>query len=201
MKRILSALSVCFLTTCAHAPHARPISMASAGIICADTLQVVCLIDDDLSVDQCKAVVVPAVRAINAAVGRELLRFAGTAPGNPALALSLVRQGTAVVFGDDLTRHSTENARVLGLTRPFVQDEAGAINCITGSLVGLERALIATRPALALSVATHELCHALGFTHADENIASIEAPNVNQPSARPTLTAADRASLVAVYGS
>ena len=193
MKAFVLAYFV-LLTACAHVKI--PPSFGFYSKQCVEVRKVVCLVDADMSADQCKATVVPAIKAINGAIGHPVFEFLGTAP-MPAKesVAALIKSGVYVIGGaPDLP------ANVLGVTGPANTDAANP-GCITRVYTLVSTQIWGIEAEYAQAVVLHEMVHALGAGHATSGAAyrSVETPSVGDKSWVNRLTIFDIAALRAAY--
>lgn len=166
------------------------------GMQCITQRHVVCLVDDEMNIAQCRRTVLPAIEEINKAVGREIYRFDGFSTFDGATALLQLNAGIYLIMGAKALP-----AETLGTTQTIGSDFAPTFNCI-------DRVVTRINPILwgrpyETAVLVHEMVHALGAGHTPDGGAfgSIMLPQVGSPTWRDHLTEFDIANLRRVYGT
>jgi hypothetical protein len=194
--------SVLLLPTCSAAAP-RAVTLSTFALQCETTRSVICVDDADLSQAQCQAVIPGVIKQINAAVGRELLRFDGFI--TRAGASNAVRIGAIVVEGHaDLGKAlGRDELQVFGFTPSSMEARDGTV-CLTNTLLLLDPRLFTEWHEFLGGVVMHEMLHAIGIAHSanfsSPTFKSIMAPSATSPSHSETLTPADIYSLHAIYG-
>lgn len=200
-SRIL-ALSLC-LSACAHQPAAKPVAFGFYAVQCTQVRDVYCVIDETFPLGVCQKYVPQAVEALNVAVGRPILHYAG-ATG--------VREGADLWKAGSIIIYSTTGKQwadlfkgfnTLGYTDPKVVIGADSA-CLTHVSIALSPQItgfVAGLPPLTRvdQVLEHELVHAIGGSHAE---ASSSFSSIMSPSAQTGasyFTRADIRALRAVY--
>lgn len=172
----------------AELPAAPPTFGFAARI--HDARVLVCVITPAFTHADC-AIVARAALAINTAVGRTLLL--------PPQDMTL-DEAQRVLQTDEVTLITTKNLQEGELGVTAYQRPAGGTDTYIQAVVMLLSPEIWLDADEALSVCQHELLHACGAIHADQNTAfdSVERPGW-YPGAPHTLTAGDTAALRAAY--
>ena len=185
--KYLAGFALLALAACSHtAPH--PPSFGFHGLI-RPHHDVACVIDEEMSVDQCE-LVAAAVDKINAAVGYELL----TRPRLTTLEESRAAQPETETIYVGVT---TLQPGVLGVTYPVLYEKGSGF--LRLEVVVFDPSIFSD-PLAAASVVLHELCHATGAVHAAQQgpYDSVMKP-AWQPGAPVELTPNDVAALRAAY--
>jgi hypothetical protein len=188
---LLAVLTISCASTGSFLRHPPP-SFGFFAKQCVPQRQVTCIVDADLTKEQCDAAVRPAILAVNKAVGRELLVFGGYREFHPCM-LELESFAGHVVFAGDKLQ-----GQLAGITRNWHRDGTPEF-CIAGSKILLDTGI--WTDGSGPSVALHELVHAMGGTHAETGSAfkSVMVGQLNAPGYYPTLTEFDKAALRACY--
>lgn len=195
---VLSLLSTCCAHSTKKAPYARSGSDAPAwgaySYQCVQTREVVCLVDNDFTEQQCNDAVVPAIKAINETAGQPLFHYLGARPFDMALGHSLVMGGVYVIIGSQMQEG------ILGETRTRFDENPYHPHCIQAVMTALLPS-IWTNPNFARGVVLHEMLHALGAAHADPHARyeSNMMPSANHPHWKNAMTPSDAAALRAMY--
>jgi hypothetical protein len=198
MKNLLVSLLLLASCDCAHlSPHGLPGSPPAFGFFARVRAgrQIRCIIDEDLSREQCDEVG-RAANKINAAVGFELL---GVPVYSDMAAFESSSDLDEVTWIVGAALPETDTSAVLGVTMPQKEEP------VTGYM---RRLLVAYSPRIWVgrelfeSVTLHELLHSVGAAHSEQDglFASVMKPTwkVGAPT---ELTPADVDALRAAYGS